>query len=203
MGRRARSFVLPWLAALTACACTGEWSLDEPTQAVFTEFSQRDAKVALAYSCDLPPTALALLDQAVLILDDYARFVVDRHRRWQQAMTEAERGELATLRDAVVERLYSHVDQLRAVADQAEEPTPTARLGIVYDTGPVADVGSRSATGRFQYVGVFRPDEHPTGVVVRQVSPTQAVAAVLDEMRSFARDEGILTTETKEQLTDW
>ena len=205
--------------ALTLAACCGGFELDEPTSQTLSALGADPAALEVDYDCGLEGGVVPQLDRACLLLSEEAKFLVELDGRYAKALTEGEKGKLGELRDEVLARLQSDSRQLQDAIAQLEQPRTGLRLAVVLamdeisviKDGRPADVAeidsddhaalrSSSVNARFHRVRVVSDDQRPLGVLLREVSPAQALAMLVADMKSYAVAEGFLSPETQAAL---
>jgi len=208
--------------ALTLAACCGSFSLDEPMTKTVTDLGANPESFEVEYDCSLEGGVVEPLDLACLLLTDQAKYLVELDQRYTKALTEEEKGKLGELRDEVLARLTADVGQLQGAVAQLEQPRADLRLAVVLALDEVSIIESApgatsaidsntriqgegpmansSISASFASVRVLSADQRPLGVILRQVSPAQALNMLVDDMRVFAVDKGYLSPETQAAL---
>jgi hypothetical protein len=187
--------------ALEAC-CSARWELTERGQAAIA--AARPTPIDLDFDgCDLTSSETVLARRAARILADEERALVDFQDRLVKALTEQERGALTERRDQTLDAMIGQVKQLRAIL-AAPAQIGVASLAIIYTSvNPAAPLNrTPSLDVEFDYVTTIGANESPVGVVARGVTSRQALAALIDDMETYARDNDLLTQETRDALKD-
>lgn len=217
-----RSLALLLIAplAVTLSACCGSFTLDEPTAQGLSALGANPEALEVEYDCGLAGGVVPQLDRACLLLGDEAAHVLDLQARCDKALTDGEKVSLGELRDQALARLQAHVAQLQAAIEHLQQPRADNRLAVllsmdeisvIRESGAVADASQidsdamaalrkSSINAGFGEVRVVSRDQRPLGVLLRQVSPAQALGMLVDAMRNQAVEEGYLRPQTQAAL---
>lgn len=203
-----RAATQAWLfaaAALLSGCGGGSWTMPEETRAVVARASQQDPNAAFEWPAGLPGDGEALLRETTLALDQVGHYLVEVDRRHAQALTEEERARLAEVRHDTIERLFTDVSQLKAVLSWYTAQPATQQLALVFDDiEPPASDGRlpdpRSRPVKLSHLAVLETQERPAGTFWRGVSLPLALRALRDGVVEWARAQGALSPEAREQL---
>lgn len=204
--RRAQRPALVAVAAALTCTlgacCTGGWSLTEQGDAALVKARPDTVGLTIEYDrCALSDSMVRMLERAAIILGDEEKALIDYQARIDRALTDGERQALIGKRDVLVQGMASQVDQLRSVSSAGAGGTSS--IALVYSAIKVSSMADVPViTARFDYLSSIGPGETPAGIAIRDVTPRLALSALVDDMERFAREQEVLTLETRAVLAD-